>query len=182
LQLTLLLVVSTLMTLQWLSRLIHQRNTRPTYTVQVELVVLVSRELLLLWFLVHADVRLKTCYAEQNVKLFTLMFAQIAQSLLKSQVLLHQLRLQALWTSVTAVVVHAKAAVAVQTVVHLEVAHATSVVVVVHVVVQEMVHVQVEDQQVSLLESHQVDQLEIAKSLYQNNPKGNLGVICLTGT
>jgi hypothetical protein len=34
-----------LMTLQWLSRLIHQRNTRPTYTVQVELAVLVRLEL-----------------------------------------------------------------------------------------------------------------------------------------
>jgi hypothetical protein len=64
---------------------------------------------------------------------------------------------------VTAVVVHAKAAVAAQTVVHQEVAHATLVAVVVHAVAQEMVHVQVEDQQVSLLESHQVDQLETAK-------------------
>jgi hypothetical protein len=67
-------------------------------------------------------------------------------------------------------------------VVHLAVAHVISVAVVVHEVAQEMVHVQVEDQQVSLLESHQVDQPETAKSLYQNNPKGNLGVICLTGT
>jgi hypothetical protein len=50
---------------------------------------------------------------------------------------------------------------------HLAVAHVTSVVVqtaVVHVVAQEMVLVQVEDQQVSLLVSHQVDLLAIAKS------------------
>jgi len=43
-----------------------------------------------------------------------------------------------------------------------------------------MVHAQVEDQQVSSLVSHQAVQLETAKSLYKNNPKGNLGVICLT--
>jgi hypothetical protein len=52
-------------------------------------------------------------------------------------------------------------------VVHLAVAHVISVVVqtaVVHVVAQEMVLVQVEDQQVSLLVSHQVDLLAIAKS------------------
>jgi hypothetical protein len=52
-------------------------------------------------------------------------------------------------------------------VVHLAVAHVTSVVVqtaVVHVVAQEMVHAQVEDQQVSLLVSHQVDLLAIAKA------------------
>jgi len=54
--------------------------------------------------------------------------------------------------------------------------------VVAHAAAQEMVHAQVEDQQVSLLETHQVDQLETAKKIYQNNPKGNLGVICLTGT
>jgi len=108
------------------------------------------------------------------------MFVQTAQSLLKSQAPLLQLQLLALWTSVTAAVVQEKAAVAVQIVDHLVVVHATSVAVVAHAVAQEMVHVQVEDQQVSLLESHQVDQLETAKSLYQNNPKGNLGVICLT--
>jgi hypothetical protein len=34
---------------------------------------------------------------------------------------------------------------------------------VVHVVAQEMVHVQVEDQQANLLESHQVDLRAIAK-------------------
>jgi len=47
------------------------------------------------------------------------------------------------------------------------VAHVTSVVVqtaVVHEVAQETVHAQVEDQQVSLLVSHQVDLLAIAKS------------------
>jgi hypothetical protein len=52
-------------------------------------------------------------------------------------------------------------------VVHLAAAHVISVVVqtaVVHAVAQEMVHVQVEDQQASLLESHQVDLLAIAKS------------------
>jgi hypothetical protein len=52
-------------------------------------------------------------------------------------------------------------------VVHLAVAHVISVVVqtaVVHVVAQEMVHVQVEDQKVSLLVSHQVDLLAIAKA------------------
>jgi hypothetical protein len=52
-------------------------------------------------------------------------------------------------------------------VVHLAVAHVTSVVVqtaVVHVVAQETVHVQVEDQQESLLVSHQVDLLAIAKA------------------
>jgi hypothetical protein len=91
------------------------------------------------------------------------MFVQTAQSLLKSQALLLQLQLSALWTSVTAVVVQEKAAVAVLTEVHQEVAHATLVVVVVHAVAQEMVHVQVEDQQVSSLETHQVDQLETAK-------------------
>jgi cytochrome b561 len=83
--------------------------------------------------------------------------------LLKSQAQLLQLRLLALWTSVTAAVVHAKAAVAVQTVVHQEVAHATLVAVVVHAVAQEMVHAQVEDQQVSSLVSHQAVQLETAK-------------------
>jgi hypothetical protein len=56
---------------------------------------------------------------------------------------------------------------AVQIAVHLAVALVTSVVVqtaVVHVVAQEMVHVQVEDQQVSLLVSHQDDLLATAKS------------------
>jgi hypothetical protein len=51
------------------------------------------------------------------------------------------------------------------------VAHATSVAAVVHAVAQEMVHVQVEDQQVSLLESHQVVQLEIAKSKHKKMPR-----------
>jgi hypothetical protein len=106
---------------------------------------------------------LKTFFAEQNVTLSTVMFVQTALSLLKSQALLLQLRLLALWTSATAAVVLVKVDVAVQTVVHPEVAHATLVVVVVHAVAQEMVHVQVEDQQVSSLESHQVVQLETAK-------------------
>jgi hypothetical protein len=55
----------------------------------------------------------------------------------------------------------------VQIVVHLEVVHVTSVVVqtaVVHEAALEMVHVQVEDQQVSSLVSHQVDLLATAKS------------------
>jgi hypothetical protein len=110
---------------------------------------------------------LKTFFAEQNVTLFMVMFVQTALSLLKSQAQLLQLQLLAPWTSVTAAVVLVKAAVAVQTVVHLAVAHVISVVVqtvVVHEAALEMVHVQVEDQQVSLLESHQVDLLEIAKS------------------
>jgi hypothetical protein len=72
--------------------------------------------------------------------------------LLKSQVLLLQHQLLALWTSVTAAVVHhVKAAVAVQTVVAQEVDLVTSVVVqtaVVQEVAQEMVHAQVEDQPV----------------------------------
>jgi hypothetical protein len=106
---------------------------------------------------------LKTFFAEQNATLFMVMFVQTALSLLKSQAQLLQLRPLALWTSVTAVVVHVKVAVAVQTVVHQEVAHATLVVVVVHAVAQEMVHVQVEDQQVSSLVSHQAVQLETAK-------------------
>jgi hypothetical protein len=83
----------TLMMLRLLSRLIHQRNTRLTCTVQVELAVLARPELLLLWFHVHADVRLKTFFVEQNVMLFTVMFVQTAQSLLKSQAQLLQLRL-----------------------------------------------------------------------------------------
>jgi hypothetical protein len=109
---------------------------------------------------------LKTFFAEQNVTLFMVMFVQTALSLLKSQVLLLQLRLLALWTSVTAAVVLVKVAVAVQIVDHLVVAHATSVVVqtaVVHVVALETVHAQVEDQQVSSLVSHQVVQLETTK-------------------
>jgi hypothetical protein len=106
---------------------------------------------------------LKTFFAEQNVTPSMVMFAQTALSLLKSQAQLLQLRLLALWTSVTAAVVQEKAAVAVRIADHLVVAHATSVAVVVHAVAQEMVHVQVEDQQVSLLETHQVDQLETAK-------------------
>jgi hypothetical protein len=72
--------------------------------------------------------------------------------LLKSQVLLLQHQLLALWTSVTAAVVHhVKAAVAVQTVVAQEVDLVTSVLVqtaVVQEVAQEMVHVQAEDQRV----------------------------------
>jgi hypothetical protein len=73
--------------------LIHQRNTRPTYTVQVELVVLVSRELLLLWFLVHADARLKIFFAVQSAMQSIWMLDKTALSLLKSQDLLLQLRL-----------------------------------------------------------------------------------------
>jgi hypothetical protein len=110
---------------------------------------------------------LKTFFAEQNVTLFMVMFVQTAQSLLKSQVQLLQLRLLALWTSVTVVVVLVKAAVAVQIVVHLEVVHVTSVVVqtaVVHVVAQETAQDQVEDHPASLLVSHQVDLLATAKS------------------
>jgi hypothetical protein len=109
---------------------------------------------------------LKIFFAEQNVTLYMVMFVQTAQSLLKSQALSLQHRLLALWTSVTAVVVLVKAAVAVQIVVHLEVVHVTSVVVqtaVVREAALEMVHVQVEDQQVSLLVSLQVDLLAIAK-------------------
>jgi hypothetical protein len=73
--------------------LIHQRNTRPTYTVQVELVVLVSRELLLLWFIVHADARLKISFAVQSAMQSIWMLDKTALSLLKSQGLLLQLRL-----------------------------------------------------------------------------------------
>jgi hypothetical protein len=61
-------------------------------------------------------------------------------------------------------------------VVHLAVAHVISVVVqtaVVHVVAQEMVLVQVEDQQVSLLVSHQVDLLAIAKEILKRNAPAN---------
>jgi hypothetical protein len=152
LQLTLLLVVSTLMTLQWLSRLTHQRNTRPTFTAQAVPVVRVRLELLLLWFLVHVDVRSKTFFAVQNAMQSIWMLDKTALSLLKSQVLLLQHQLLALWTSVTAVVVHhVKAAVAVQTVVAQEADLVTSVVVqtaVVQEAAQEMVHVQVEDQPV----------------------------------
>jgi hypothetical protein len=151
LQLTLLLVVSTLMTLQWLSRLIHQRNTRPTFTAQAELVVRVRLEQLLLWFLVHADVRLKIFFAVQSAMQSTWMLDKTALSLLKSQALLLQHQLLALWTSVTAVVDHlVKVAVVVQTVVAQEVDLVTSVVVqtaVVQEVAQETAHVQVEDQQ-----------------------------------
>jgi hypothetical protein len=152
LQLTLLLAVSTLMTLQWLSRLIHQRNTRPTYTAQAVPVVLERLELLLLWFLVHADVRLKIFFAVQSAMQSTWMLDKTALSLLKSQVLLLQHQLLALWTLVTAVVVlHVKAAVVVQTVVDQEADLVTSVAVqtaVVLVVAQEMVLAQVEDQPV----------------------------------
>jgi len=77
------------------------------------------------------------------------MLDKTALSLLKSQALLLQHQLLALWTSVTAVVAHlAKVAVAALTVVAQEVDLVTSVVVqtaVVQEVVQEMVHVQVED-------------------------------------
>jgi hypothetical protein len=137
------------MTLQWLSRLIHQRNTRPTFTVQAVPAVLVRLELLLLWFLVHVDVRSKTFFAEQNAMQSTWMLDKTALSLLKSQVLLLQHQLLALWTSVTAAVVHhVKVAVAVQIVVAQEADLVTSVVVqtaVVQEVAQEMVHVQAED-------------------------------------
>jgi hypothetical protein len=149
------------MTLQWLSRLIHQRNTRPTFTVQAVPVVRVRLELLLPWFLVHADVRSKTFFAEQNAMQSTWMLDKTAQSLLKSQVLLLQHQLLALWTSVTAaVVLHAMVAVAAQTVVDLVEVLVTSVVVqtaVVHVVAQEMVHAQVED----LLESSLVNPVAV---------------------
>jgi hypothetical protein len=138
------------MTLQWLSRLIHQRNTRPTFTVQAVQVVRVRRELLLLWFLVHADVRLKIFFAVQSAMQSTWTLDKTALSLLKSQALLLQHQLLALWTSVTAVVVLlVKAAVAAQTVVDLVEVLVTSVVVqtaVVQEVAQEMVLVQVEDQ------------------------------------
>jgi hypothetical protein len=63
-------------------------------------------------------------------------------------------------------------------VVHLAVAHVTSVVVqtvVVHVVAQEMVHAQVEDQQVSLPVSHQVDLLAIAKEFLKEKSPSQPG-------
>jgi hypothetical protein len=63
--------------------LIHQRNTRPTCTVQAVLVVLVSRELLLLWFHVQDDARLKNFFVVLSVTLSILMFVQTAQSWLK---------------------------------------------------------------------------------------------------
>ena len=94
------------------------------------------------------------------------MFVQIAQSLLKSQAQLLQHQLQALWTSVIAEVVHVRVAVAAQTVEDLAEVHVTSVVVqtvVVHVAAQEMVPVQAEDLQVSLLASPVADLLAIAK-------------------
>jgi hypothetical protein len=129
--------------------LIHQRNTRPTFTVQAVPVVRVRLELLLLWFLVPADVRSKTFFAEQNAMQSTWMLDKIAQSLLKSQALLLQHQLLALWTSVTAAVVHhVKAAVAVQIAVAQEADLVTSVVVqtaVVQEVAQEKVHEQAED-------------------------------------
>jgi hypothetical protein len=137
------------MTLQWLSRLIHQRNTRPTFTVQAVQVVRVRLELLLLWFLVHAGVRLKIFFAVQSAMQSIWMLDKTALSLLRSQALLLQHQLLALWTSVTAVVDHlVKVAVAALTVVDLAEVLVTSVVVqtaVVHVVAQEMVLVQVED-------------------------------------
>jgi hypothetical protein len=149
------------MTLQWLSRLIHLRNTRPTFTVQAVPVVRVRLELLLLWFLVHADVKLKTFFAEQNAMQSTWMLDKTAQSLLKSQAQLLLPLLLALWTSVTAVVVlHVKVAVAAQTVVDLVEDLVTSVVVqtaVVQEVAQEMVHEQVED----LLESSLVNPVAV---------------------
>jgi hypothetical protein len=141
--------------------LIHQRNTRPTFTVQAVPVVRVRLELLLLWFLVHVDVRSKTFFAEQNAMQSTWMLDKTALSLLKSQALLLQHQLLALWTSVTAaVVLHVKAAVAVQTVVVQEADLVTSVVVqtvVVQEVAQEMVHEQVED----LLESSLVNPVAV---------------------
>jgi hypothetical protein len=129
--------------------LIHQRSTRPTFTVQAVQVVRVRRELLLLWFLVHADVRLKIFFAVQSAMQSIWMLDKTALSLLRSQVLLLQHQLLALWTSVTAVVDHlAKVAVAALTVVDLVEVPVTSVVVqtaVVQEVAQEMAHVQVED-------------------------------------
>jgi hypothetical protein len=95
---------------------------------------------------------LKIFFAVQSVTQSTWMLDKTALSLLKSQVLLLQHQLLALWTSVTAVVVlHVKVAVAAQTVADQEVDLVTSVVVqtaVVQEVAQEMVHVQAEDQRV----------------------------------
>jgi hypothetical protein len=111
--------------------------------------VRVRLELLLLWFLVHADVRLKIFFAVQSAMQSIWMLDKTALSLLRSQDLLLQHQLLALWTSVTAVVDHlAKVAVAALTVVDLAEVLVTSVVVqtaVVQEVAQEMVLVQVED-------------------------------------
>jgi heme exporter protein D len=101
--------------------------------------------------------------------------------LLKSQARLLQHLLPALWTSVTAVVDHhVKVAVAALTVVDLVEVLVTSVVVqtaVVQEVAQEMAHDQVEDQRLDPVDV----QHAIAKVSFTNNPKGNLGVICLAG-
>jgi hypothetical protein len=124
---------------------------------------------------------LKIFFAVQSAMRFTWMLDKTAQSLLKSQAQLLQHQLLVLWTSATAVVVlHAMvAAVVVQTVVAQEVDLVTSVVVqiaVVQEVAQEMAHDQVEG-----LWLDPVDvQDAIAKVSFTNNPKGNLGVICLT--
>jgi hypothetical protein len=158
------------MTLQWLSRLIHQRNTRPTFTAQAEPVVRVRLELLLLWFLVHVDVRSKIFFAVQSAMRSTWMLDKTALSLLKSQVLLLLPQLLALWTSATAVgVLHAKVAVAAQTVVHQEADLVTLVVVqtaVVQEVAQEMVHAQAEDLPVDPVDVQDA----IAKRDYRNAP------------
>jgi hypothetical protein len=110
---------------------------------------------------------LKIFFAVQSAMQSIWMLDKTALSLLKSQALLLQHQLLALWTSVTAAVVHlVKAAAAVQIVVAQEADLVTSVVVqtaVVQEVAQEMVLVQVED----LLESLPVNpvdvQLAIAK-------------------
>jgi hypothetical protein len=92
---------------------------------------------------------LKIFFAVQSAMQSIWMLDKTAQSLLKSQALLLQHLLLALWISVTAVVDHlVKVAVAALTVVAQEADLVTSVVVqtaVVHVVAQEMVHAQVED-------------------------------------
>jgi hypothetical protein len=95
---------------------------------------------------------LKIFFAVQSAMQSIWMLDKTALSLLKSQVLLLQHQLLALWTSVTAAVVHhVKVAVAVQIVADLVEVLVTSVVVqtaVVQEVAQEMVHEQVEDQRV----------------------------------
>ena len=149
------------MSLRLLVGLCHRRNTRPSGTVQAVPGGRVRLELLLLWFLVHVDVRLKIFFVVQSVTQSTWMLDKTALSLLKSQALLLQHQLLALWTSVTAVVVlHVMVAVAAQTVVDLVEVLVTSVVVqtaVVHVTAQEMVHAQVED----LLESSLVNPVAV---------------------
>jgi hypothetical protein len=127
--------------------------------------VRVRLELLLLWFLVHVDVRLKIFFAVQSVTQSTWMLDKTALSLLKSQALLLQHQLLALWTSVTAVVVlHVMVAVAAQTVVDLVAVLVTSVVVqtaVVQEVAQERVLAQVED----LLESSLVNPVAVQDAI-----------------